>query len=57
MVVSTLNTIHNLPAQDIHILKNPANEDGNPWYSINFGDVLITPEWQFTRDQVYRFGE
>ncbi|AEM73654.1 DUF4846 domain-containing protein [Caldicellulosiruptor acetigenus] len=46
-----------MPAQDIHILKNPANEDGNPWYSINFGDVLITPEWQFTKDQVYRFWE
>jgi len=46
-----------IPAQDIHILKNPANEDGNPWYSINIGEVLITPEWQFTRDQVYRFGE
>jgi hypothetical protein len=46
-----------MPAQDIHILKNPANEDGNPWYSIDFGDVLITPEWQFIKDQVYRFGE
>ncbi|ABP66255.1 hypothetical protein Csac_0632 [Caldicellulosiruptor saccharolyticus DSM 8903] len=46
-----------MPAQDIHILKNPANEDGNPWYSVSFGDVLVTPEWQFTKDQVYRFGE
>ncbi|ADQ45981.1 hypothetical protein Calkro_1115 [Caldicellulosiruptor kronotskyensis 2002] len=46
-----------MPAQDIHILKNPANEDSNPWYSINFGDILVTPEWQFTKDQVYRFGE
>ena len=44
-----------MPAQDIHILKNPENEDGNPWYTINFGDVLKTPEWEFTKDQLMRF--
>ncbi|WAM34715.1 DUF4846 domain-containing protein [Caldicellulosiruptor morganii] len=47
-----------MPAQEIHILKNPANEDeNNPWYSINFGDMLTTPEWQFKKESVYRFGE
>lgn len=47
-----------MPAQEIHVLKNPANDDeNNPWYSINFGDVLITPEWQFEKESVYRFGE
>lgn len=44
-----------MPAQDIHILKNPANGEGNPWYSANFKDKLITPEWEFTGDQLYRF--
>ncbi|HHW47513.1 MAG TPA: DUF4846 domain-containing protein [Clostridiaceae bacterium] len=44
-----------MPAQDIHILKNPANGDGNPWYTVNFGEVLKTPEWEFTRDQLMRF--
>jgi len=44
-----------MPAQDIHILKNPANSDGNPWYSINFGERLQTPEFVFTRDQLARF--
>ncbi|HHV72027.1 MAG TPA: DUF4846 domain-containing protein [Clostridia bacterium] len=44
-----------MPAQDIHILKNPANGDGNPWYSIRFGDELKTPEWTFTKDQLMRF--
>jgi len=44
-----------MPAQDIHILKNPANSDTNPWYPLDFGDELVTPEWTFTRDQVYRF--
>lgn len=46
-----------MPAQDIHILKNQADGEGNPWYSINFGEKLNTPEWQFTKDQLVRFGD
>jgi len=44
-----------MPAQDIHILKNPLNGDGNPWYSVKFGEKLITPEWEFTADHLGRF--
>ena len=44
-----------MPAQEMHILKNPANGDENPWYSLDFGDNLGTPEWEFTRDQLMRF--
>ena len=44
-----------MPAQEMHILKNPANEGGNPWYRLDFGDELITPEWTFTNKQLYRF--
>lgn len=39
-----------MPAQDIHLVKNPANEDGNPWYRT--GDVIATPEWTFTSGQL-----
>ncbi len=46
-----------MPAQDIHILKNPANEEGNPWYPLDFGEKLTTPEWTFTKEQVYRFAD
>ena len=46
-----------MPAQDIHILKNPGNDDLSPWYSCEFGDTLETPEWTFERDQLMRFGE
>ncbi len=46
-----------MPAQDIHILKNPANEDGNPWYKLDFGEELFTPEWTFSKDQVFRFAD
>lgn len=46
-----------MPAQDIHILKNPAKDDGDPWYPAEFGDELVTPEWTFTKDQLYRFAD
>ena len=35
-----------MPAQEIQILKNPKNND-SPWYDLEFGDVLNTPEWTF----------
>lgn len=44
-----------MPAQDIHILKNPQSESLSPWYPISFGDELITPEWTFYQDQLVRF--
>jgi len=44
-----------MPAQDIHILKNYENADGNPWYSLNFGEQLSTPEWGFTKNDLKRF--
>jgi len=46
-----------MPAQNIHILKNPANDNGNPWYPLDFGEELVTPEWTFTKDQVFRFAD
>lgn len=44
-----------MPAQDIHILKNSKKGDGNPWYSTDFGETLITPEWEFNREDLKRF--
>jgi hypothetical protein len=44
-----------MPAQDIHILKNPNNENLSPWFSVNFGDHLYTPEWTFSRKDLKRF--
>ena len=36
-----------MPAQEIHILINPSNAQLSPWYEIDFGDILDTPEWEF----------
>ncbi|NLC67809.1 MAG: DUF4846 domain-containing protein [Clostridiaceae bacterium] len=44
-----------MPAQDIHILKNNNDKSISPWYSLNFGEFLRTPEWEFTANQLYRF--
>lgn len=44
-----------MPAQEIHILKNPVNKELNPWYETPKGVTIHTPEWNFNRDQLYRF--
>jgi len=37
-----------MPAQEIHILKNPTDPALSPWYRLEPGTtVLETPEWQF----------
>ncbi|MFC2104532.1 DUF4846 domain-containing protein [Bacteroidota bacterium] len=44
-----------MPAQDIHILKNPNSSDLSPWYSVNFEGELETPEWTFKKSDLKRF--
>ncbi len=44
-----------MPAQDIHILVNPMNEDLSPWYSIHSAPEIKTPEWTFTWDDLKEF--
>lgn len=43
-----------MPAQDIHILKNPASAQ-SPWYNAAFQGELLTPEWTFSREDLKRF--
>ncbi|MBW1984365.1 MAG: DUF4846 domain-containing protein, partial [Deltaproteobacteria bacterium] len=44
-----------MPAQDIHILKNPKDGTLSPWYDIEFGSTLYTPEWTFYKQELKRF--
>lgn len=44
-----------MPAQDIHILKNPNNAVISPWYSTVMGDSLRTPEWTFARNSLMTY--
>lgn len=41
-----------MPAQDIHILKNPSDESLSPWYHLNNNAEISTPEYYFTNDQL-----
>jgi Domain of unknown function (4846) len=43
-----------MPAQEMHVLKNPANGDGSPWYALPDGD-LVTPEWTFPKGSLKRW--
>jgi len=44
-----------MPAQETQILTNPHNTEMSPWYALDFGESLRTPEWKFSRDQLMRF--
>lgn len=41
-----------MPAQDIHILKNPMKPVTDPWYAADNSEVIPTPEWQFRQSQL-----
>lgn len=44
-----------MPAQEIHILKNPVNKDLSPWYKLTVAEQIETPEWNFTKEHLHRF--
>ncbi|KAF2330797.1 MAG: DUF4846 domain-containing protein [Flavobacterium nitrogenifigens] len=44
-----------MPAQEIQILKNPNNSSLSPWYAVDSGTSLKTPEWTFSSSQLKRF--
>jgi Domain of unknown function (4846) len=45
-----------MPAQDIHVLMNPADLQLSPWYEVDLtAEKIITPEWEFTNEELRRF--
>lgn len=44
-----------MPAQDIQVLQNPNDSALSPWYSLEKGATLYTPEWTFAFDDLKRF--
>ena len=44
-----------MPAQEIHVLKNPAAGDASPWYSAAVAWPLATPEWSFPEGSLKRW--
>lgn len=44
-----------MPAQEIHVLKNLNEEGLSPWFSTDFGEELVTPEWAFEQEMLMYF--
>ena len=44
-----------MPAQDIHVLKNPINGDLSPWYEVDANPIIQTPEYTFTQNELMRW--
>ena len=44
-----------MPSQDMHVLVNPANTDLSPWYEVNDDQVIKTPEYTFTRNELKKW--
>jgi hypothetical protein len=44
-----------MPAQEIHVLKNLEDAALSPWFKLNDGDELVTPEWTFRWEQRKRW--
>jgi hypothetical protein len=44
-----------MPAQEIHVLKNPNDVGLSPWFSPDFGKELVTPEWTFRQEMLMQF--
>jgi hypothetical protein len=44
-----------MPAQDIHIVKNPLELGLSPWYRVTSFSSIITPEWTFYQNQLKRW--
>jgi hypothetical protein len=44
-----------MPAQDIHVLINPVDREMSPWYYLNGGEELDTPEWDFAPGSLRKF--
>lgn len=46
-----------MPAQEIHVLRNPNDEPLSPWYSTDTVGKIVTPEWTFDQKHLKRFSE
>jgi ribosomal protein S11 len=41
-----------MPAQSIHVLKNPLDNSASPWYPVDGRSDIMTPEWTFKTNQL-----
>lgn len=45
-----------MPAQSVHVVINPLNEEISPWYFLpEINDVMVTPSWNFYLAELHKF--
>jgi hypothetical protein len=44
-----------MPAQDVHVLINPVDENLSPWYAVDDKNTIITPEYLFYKKELKRW--
>jgi hypothetical protein len=44
-----------MPAQEVHVLRNPRDAGGAPWFEWDGTEALATPEWTFRPGTLRRF--
>lgn len=44
-----------MPAQETQVLLNFNNQEISPWYSVEIGEMLQTPEWTFSKTDLKEF--
>ncbi len=44
-----------MPAQEVHVLRNPSDPAASPWYPARASGTLATPEWTFRYEDLRRF--
>lgn len=44
-----------MPAQQIHLLRNPMDGKLSPWYELGESGAIETPEWGFSSSELMRF--
>lgn len=44
-----------MPAQDMHVLVGAGTPDASPWYALDPGKPLVTPEWTFPPGSLKRW--
>jgi len=44
-----------MPAQEIHVVRNPASSSLDPWILVDGEEALVTPEWRFPWSALRRF--
>jgi hypothetical protein len=44
-----------MPAQSVHVLRNPLDPDLSPWFALADDRPIVMPQWMLRPDELRRF--